>query len=237
MDEFTSSRLEGIGNTIRKRRSHTSRRPRPESQPLSDGRDILSLSSTPPSDDIKAGSSDENSGGGHNSRRKELSLSQCVSRLPGGSGADGEKQHRTNKKVDIGLDELYANSGLRDASEQGQSGSSNKRSSEGVLAPANWKNTSRAKESMEPQKTMALNRKADDSGGPSQDGLGSDTKVKKVKLKVGGVTRTIDANSKSSRVPDATLARQKSVHKVGDFHVAVFCVNYFIFYGSLLGLF
>lgn len=228
MDEFTSSRLEGIGNTIRKRRSHTSRRPRPESQPLSDGRDISFLSSTPPSDDIKAGSSDENSGGGHNSRRKELSLSQCVSRLPGGSGVDVEKQHRKNKKVDIGLDELYANSDLRDASEQGQSGSSNKRSSEGVLAPANWK-------SMEPQKTMALNIKADDSGGPSLDGLGSDTKVKKVKLKVGGVTRTIDANSKSSRVSDATVARQKSIHKVGDIHVAVFYVNHFIYYGSLLG--
>uniref|UniRef100_A0A803M7H6 INO80 complex subunit B-like conserved region domain-containing protein n=1 Tax=Chenopodium quinoa TaxID=63459 RepID=A0A803M7H6_CHEQI len=213
MEENNSSRFESIGNTVRKRRSHTSRRPRPESQPLSDGRDVSSLSSTPPSDDIKAGSSDENSGGDHNSRRKELSLSQCASRFPGPSGVEGEKSSRKNKKVDIGLNELYGNSGSRDTKEQGRTGSNHKRSSEGVLAPANWRSTSRENESPEPQKTMALNRKADDSVGPSQDKPGNDNKVKKVKLKVGGVTRTIDANSKSSRAADATNVQQKSAHK------------------------
>ncbi|XP_021770059.1 protein IWS1 homolog [Chenopodium quinoa] len=213
MEENNSSRFESIGNTVRKRRSHTSRRPRPESQPLSDGRDVSSLSSTPPSDDIKAGSSDENSGGDHNSRRNELSLSQCASRFPGPSGVEGEKSSRKNKKVDIGLNELYGNGGSKDTTEQGRSGSNHKRSSEGVLAPANWRSTSRENESPEPQTTMALNRKADDSVGPSQDRLGNDNKVKKVKLKVGGVTRTIDANSKSSRASDATNVRQKSAHK------------------------
>ncbi|KAL2934880.1 INO80 complex subunit 2 [Bienertia sinuspersici] len=210
MEELNSSRFEGIGTTVRKRRSHTSRRPRPESQPVSDGRDI---SSTPPSDDVKAGSSDENSGGDLTLKRKELTLSQCASKCSKASGMLGEKSVRKSKKVDIGLDELYGSSGFRDTSEQGHSGSNQRRSSEGALAPANWKNTNSAKESPEPQKTMALNQKADESAGPSQDGLGTDNKVKKVKLKLGGITRTIDPNSKNSRPSDVTVARQKSVHK------------------------
>lgn len=213
MEDLNSSRFEGIGNTVRRRRSHTSRRPRPESQPLSEGRDISSLSSTPQSDDVKAGSSDENSGGDQSSRRKQLSLSQCASRFPGASGVEGEKPAKKSKKVDVGLNELYGNSGLKDTLEQGRSGSNQKRSSEGVLAPANWKSTSKEKESPEPQKTMALNRKTDESAGPSHDKLGNDNKVKKVKLKVGGVTRTIDANSKSSRALDTTVARQKATLK------------------------
>lgn len=208
MEDLNSSRFEGIGNAVKKRRSH--RRPRPESQPLSDGRDVSSLSSTPPSDDVKPGSSDENSGGGdHSSKRKELSLSQCASRFPGPSGVEGENPVRKSKKVDIGLDELYGDS------------SNHKRSSEGVLAPGNWRSTSREKESPEPQKTMALNKKADEGTGPSQDRLGNDNKVKKVKLKVGGVTRTIDANSKSSRSLDATIVLQKSAVKVGDSCISV----------------
>lgn len=211
MEELGSSRFEGIGNTVRRRRTNTSRRPRPESQPVSDGRDISSLSSTPPSDDMRAGSSDENSGGDHSSRRKELSLSQCASRFPTASGLDGEKPIKKSKKVDIGLDELYGNSGFRDSGVQGRTGLNHRRSSEGVLAPANWKSTS-----SEPRKTMALNnRKGDESSGPSLDGLGNENKVKKVKLKVGGVTRTIDTNSslKTSCGSDATVQQQKLIHK------------------------
>ncbi|KAJ8440854.1 hypothetical protein Cgig2_000742 [Carnegiea gigantea] len=209
MEDFSSSRFEGIGNTFRKRRSHTSRRPRPESQPTSEGRDISSLSSTPPSDDTRTGSSDENSGGGHSSRRKELSLSQCASKFPAASGAEGEKPVRKSKKVDVGLDELYGNNG----GDQGRMGTNHRRGSEGVLAPANWKNTSRVKDGSEPQKTMALSRiKSDESSCPSVDASGNESKLKKLKVKVGGVTRTIDASvsGKSSRSSDAA---QKSVHK------------------------
>ena len=170
---------------------------------------------------MKAGSSDENSGGDHSLKRKELSLSECASKFPKASGTEGEKSVRKNKKVDIGLDELYGN---KETSEQGHSGSNHKRSSEGALAPVNLKNTNRAKESPEPQKTMALNQKAGDSSGPLQDGLRNDNKVTKVKLKVGGVTRTFDANSKSSRSSDATVAKQKSVHKVCGSCIAILCV-------------
>lgn len=201
MEDFGSSSFEGIGR-FRKRRTRTSRRPKPESQPTSEGRDISSLSSTPPSDEARAGSSDENSGVDHSSRRKELSLSQCASRFPATSGPEGEKPVKKSKKLDVGLDELYGNS--------------RRGSSEGVLAPANRKSTARVKESLESPKTMALNSiKGDESVGLSVDGLGNENTLKKIKVKVGGVTRTIDANSSgmSSRASDASLSRQKLVHK------------------------
>ncbi|KAK9685008.1 hypothetical protein RND81_10G249400 [Saponaria officinalis] len=210
MEEFSSSRFEGIGIAVRKKRTHTFRR-RPESQSVSDGRDISSLSSTPPSDDVRAGSSDENFGGGGSSRRKELSLSQCVSRFPGASVPETEKTVKRNKKVDVGLDELYGNSGFGDGAEQGRTGMSQKRSREGVLAPANRKSTS-----VEPHKTMTLSTKTEDISGPP-DGLGSGT-VKKVKLKVGGVTRTINANSssKSLLASDTTSSRHNTINKDSD---------------------
>ncbi|PPD67152.1 hypothetical protein GOBAR_DD35969 [Gossypium barbadense] len=81
-----------------------------------------------------------------------------------------------------------------------------KRSSEGVLAPTNWKSTSMA-----------------GSFGSVSDGLENEKKVKKVKLKVCGVTHTIDAksvgdgasgagssSSKSSRFSDTPRSLKKS---------------------------
>ncbi|KAE8721025.1 transcriptional regulator ATRX-like protein isoform X5 [Hibiscus syriacus] len=80
-----------------------------------------------------------------------------------------------------------------------------KRSSEGVLAPTNWKSASMG-----------------GSFGSVSDGLENEKKVKKVKLKVGGVTRTIDtksvgdsasgagSSSKSSRFSDAPRSLQRS---------------------------
>lgn len=124
MDQPRVPRLEGTGVSIKKKRSQTSRRPRPEGQSLPDR---SPMSSTPVSDDRV--SSDENTGDG-NSGGKMFNLNQCVSRSLPVSGAD--------------------------------SGSS-------VLV----------------------------SNGMC-DGAGSESKLKKVKLKVGGVTRTIQTKSSSS---------------------------------------
>ncbi|XP_048235885.1 calponin homology domain-containing protein DDB_G0272472 isoform X2 [Ricinus communis] len=134
MEEFGICRFDIIGNAARKKRTQTSRRPKPESQPLIDSRHHSSSSSTtPPS---------------------------------------------------------------------GRSAFSNKRSSEGVLAPANWKNTSKVKESFEAESINAniySGRNGEsqslEQSGVLVDSLGNENKVKKVKLKVGGVTRTIHANS------------------------------------------
>ncbi|XP_061345969.1 uncharacterized protein LOC133291683 isoform X2 [Gastrolobium bilobum] len=195
MEDLGGTRFDGLSNAVRRKRSQTSRRPRPDSQPVSEGHDLSPLSSTPPSEDAGKASSDENAGYDTNSKRKEFNLNHCVSQV---------------------------------SNEPGRSGLYNKRCSEGVLAPANWKGSSKSNDSLDLE-----SRNADICGGRnpeslslgpfgvSQDGLGSENRVKKVKLKVGGVTRTIQANSasngasgsgstmKSSRSSDASRPRQK----------------------------
>ncbi|XP_015891755.2 uncharacterized protein LOC107426162 [Ziziphus jujuba] len=212
-------RFDGIGNAIRKKRSQTSRRPRPDSQPYNETHDLSPLSLSPPSDDVNKASSDENPGCDSNSRRKELSLNQCMSRVSSAASVDGEKLHRKDRR-DGEFNAFYNN-------EPGRSGFNNKRSSEGVLAPANWKSTSVVKDCFESESRSADVSSGQNSESPSSrqsgvllDGFGNESKVKKVKLKVGGVTRTIQANSasngttgggssaKSSRISDASRLRQ-----------------------------
>ncbi|CAA2967012.1 calponin homology domain-containing DDB_G0272472-like [Olea europaea subsp. europaea] len=126
MDHFRPPQIDSIGVTIRKKRSQTLRRPRPEPQSLPDQ---SSMSPTQLSDDSSKISSDET--GDANSRGKMFNLNQCVSRPFPTSGSDG------------GLNSL-------------------------------------------------------DSNGVSGDGMENENKLKKVKLKVGGVTRTIQTNSNSN---------------------------------------
>lgn len=86
MDQPNVPPMEGIGVAAAKRkRSQTSRRPRPESQ---SHLDQSSLPLTPVSDDMSKVSSDENIGDG-NSGEKMFNLSQCVSRSLLVSGSNG----------------------------------------------------------------------------------------------------------------------------------------------------
>ncbi|KAL2485729.1 HIT zinc finger [Abeliophyllum distichum] len=126
MDQSRAPQFDGIGVTIRKKRSQTLRRPRPEPPSLPHQSPI---SPPPLSDDTSKISSDEIGDG--NSKGKMFNLNQCVSRPFPTSGSD--------------------------------SGSN------------------------------VLN-----SNGVSGDGMGNENKLKKVKLKVGGVTRTIQTNSNSN---------------------------------------
>uniref|UniRef100_A0A2P2IPX7 INO80 complex subunit B-like conserved region domain-containing protein n=2 Tax=Rhizophora mucronata TaxID=61149 RepID=A0A2P2IPX7_RHIMU len=93
-------------------------------------------------------------------------------------------------------DEASNNGSFRGSTEQRHSRLGSTRCSEGVLAPANWRNTGSSARF-----------------GVATDGTGNENKVKKVKLKVGGMIRTINATSdgasavgssstKSSRYPD-----------------------------------
>jgi len=219
MEDLGGTRFDGLSNAVRRKRSQTSRRPRPDSQPVSDGQELSPLSSTP-SEDAGKISSDENVGYDANSKRKEFNLNHCVSQTSSATGAEDDKSHKKSKK-DGGFQAFYNN-------EPGRSGLHNKRCSEGVLAPANWRGSSKAKDSLDLE-----SRNADLYGGRNpesvnlaqfggpQDGLGNENRVKKVKLKVGGVTHTIQANSaansasgsgstmKSSRSSDASRPRQK----------------------------
>jgi INO80 complex subunit B len=203
--------MEGFGfsdsnSAVRKKRSNTSRRPRNDSHTPSDYIDVSSLSSTPPSETVSKVSSDDNNDYGSISRKKKVSLILCSTRASSTNLADCESSQNMMKNEDGGLgesDEASNNCSFRGSNEQRHSGVDSRRSSEGVLAPANWKSTT-------------------SSGhvGGFSDAVGNESKVK-VKLKVGGITRTINAksasdgasavgssSSKSSRFPDP---RQKLI--------------------------
>ncbi|XP_054800973.1 uncharacterized protein LOC129305083 [Prosopis cineraria] len=209
MEDLGGTRFDGINNAVRKRRSQTSRRPRPDSQPVSEGHDLHHLSSTSPSDEVAKASSDENAGCDSNSKRKEFNLNQCFSRASSSTAPENDKSHK-NKKNDAGFHAFYDN-------EPRQNGLSNRRCSEGVLAPANWRGSSKLKDSLESESKSGdanggrnlewLN--SEQSGVPT-DSLGNESRVKKVKLKVGGVTRTIQANSVSNGTSGSDLTVKSS---------------------------
>jgi INO80 complex subunit B len=200
MEVLGLAQFDTKGSAIRKKRSHISRRPK-DSQTFTDNHDYSSLSPSPPSDDGNKGSSYKNA---DNSRRKEFNLNQSVSRVFPAT--------RTESKNAI----CNSNSG--------KSVINNKRFSEGVLAPANWRSASNLKECMDVESTTANMYSGRNGGswsseqsGVSLDALGNESKVKNVKRKVGGVARTINPNSTTNgvsstenpRFSDTSRSRQK----------------------------
>ncbi|KAF5934057.1 hypothetical protein HYC85_030228 [Camellia sinensis] len=233
-----------MGRTVRKKRSNSSRRPRNDSQPLPDYRDNSSLSSTSPSDDVSRISSDDNDGHGTNYWKKELNLNQCSSKASATNLVEGETTLKiSNEDAGCrGSDGAH----IKSNSEWEHSGIDSKRCSEGVLAPANWKSVSKVKGLELQSRTIdaQISRRISDTytSGPSgqsevaSDGAASDNKVKNVKLKVGGVTRTIHTKSMSvgaslggsssmkySHSPDASRPRKKLILQVINS-----CVDFFV---------
>ncbi|GFQ01556.1 hypothetical protein PHJA_002299500 [Phtheirospermum japonicum] len=156
MDQPLVPQMDGIGAAIKRKRTQTSRRPRPEAQPLPD------RSSTPVSDDMSKVSSDENNGDG-NSGGKMFNLNQCVSRSLPVSG------------LDSGSNPILSNDVC--------------------------------------------------------DGTGSESRLKKVKLKVGGVTRTIQtkigsngasgsvSSVKANQSTDNARPRQRPIPEISVFYL------------------
>ncbi|OVA02523.1 INO80 complex subunit B-like conserved region [Macleaya cordata] len=206
MEGFGVSGFDNVGNAVRKKRSTASRRPRPDS-------------STPPSDNVSKVSSDENTGYDTSSRRKEFNLNQFASRVSSVNKSEGETSYKKIRKDGGSFGELhgfYNNGGSRGSSEQGRSGTDFKRCSEGVLAPANWKSMSTVKEnfqsqSRKPESIMGSGKNVETSGhGVVLDGTGNENKLRKVKLKVGGVTRTIHAKSSADDAPSGGSSMKTS---------------------------
>jgi hypothetical protein len=210
MEGFGSFGFSDKSSAVRKKRSNTSRRPRNDSQHPSDYQDISPLSSTPPSDNVSKVSSDENNDYVSVSRKKEINLNLCSTRALSINIAEAESGQNMIKNEDGGFgesDEASNNGSFRGSNEHIHGGVESKRHSEGVLAPADWKGTSKV-----------------GPFGVVSDGLENENKVKKVKLKVCGVTRTIHAKSisdgasgvgssatKASHISDATRLQPKLI--------------------------
>lgn len=198
MEGFGGLGVSDGSSAVKKKRSNTSRRPRNELPAPMDYRDASSLS------DVSKGSSEEDVGYGSIARKKEMNVNLHSSRASFSNNAKSVSAKNEMKNEDGGFvdsDEASNNVSFRGSNEQKHNGVDSKRSSKGVLAPANWTSTANVSHSHD---------------------LDSENKVKKVKLKVGGVTRTIRAKSisdgasavgssttKSSRVSDAPRPRQK----------------------------
>lgn len=96
MDNFGGFDFVDKCKNVKKRRSVRLRQPWDDSQSQLDYREYSSLSSTPLSDSMSKASSEENASHGGGNRRKELSLSQCIS---GGSYtnlSEAETAQKTN---------------------------------------------------------------------------------------------------------------------------------------------
>lgn len=196
MEGVSGSGLGQAGaSVVKKRRSSSVRRPR-QGSPLHFGsRDPSSLSSTPSSDNTNKHSPDDSSGYDGSSRRKEIYLNYLPPKVASLSKFDDASLLRKKKKDDKAhgeFDPHHVSSSLRD---HGRPGSAVKRSSEGVLAPSNWKGSNKYKDNSEIQSLSSeqFGHNLHDSAVPSS--VSGESKLKKVKLKVGGVTRTIPAKS------------------------------------------
>lgn len=213
MEGVGSLGFSDVSSSVRKKRSNTFRRPRNDSPLPMDHRDLSSLSSTPPSDDVSKGSSDDNIDCGSVSRRREINVNHCSAGASFSNIAESESAKNAIKNEDGGFaesDEASNNGSFRGSNDQRHGGVDSRRCSKGVLAPANWKSTNK----LGHVEVVS-------------DGLDNENKVKKVKLKVGGVTRTIQAKTisdgasavgssttKYSRISDAPRPQQKVLRTI-----------------------
>ncbi|KAJ6838318.1 titin-like protein [Iris pallida] len=214
MEGFGSSGFGAVNSVSKKRRSTTSRRPRPDSQFIVENRDASSHSSPPSSGNGSKLSPGQNVGYDACFRRKELNLNRSNPKIASTNNTDGTSASRKVRKVDRKYGDLsgfYGNASSKGA--QPGHGSDLRRCSEGVLAPANWKNPSKVREkfdvrSRSPEGLGGRHGDGHSSGYAVGDSGGStENKLKKVKLKVGGVTTTIHAKSNSEMNNTASTAK------------------------------
>ncbi|KAK1398770.1 PAPA-1 domain-containing protein [Heracleum sosnowskyi] len=182
MDKCTAP-FEGIEIPGRRKRSQrkpsqASSQPKPDSQPLLEGRGQSSLLSEQLSDSSVKVCSDENAGYNGRSKRKVFNLNQCALMRSSGTKVSTERAHK-RLKGDEGFTTLCSNGSLIVDNEQREG--MNQKLHNGGSAP------SRHNGGSAPSRQQGF-------GG---DGVATKSKFKKFKLKVGGVTRTIEAKPTS----------------------------------------
>ncbi|RZC48675.1 hypothetical protein C5167_017100 [Papaver somniferum] len=176
MEGLKGCALDSAGNSIRKKRSNMPRRPRAD--------EITGYDST---------------------SRSALGVS-AVDRVGGGGEFGGYKRSRKDdgaSREHEGFSRGHFENG------GGSSGSDFVRCSKGALAPANWKSVKSVEESLDSHSKKKENSMGNvrtvespslGNSGVSSDGLGNENKLRKVKLKVGGVTHTLHTKPASNGV-------------------------------------
>ncbi|KAK9136686.1 hypothetical protein Sjap_007280 [Stephania japonica] len=202
MEGFGGSGVNCFASGVRKKRTNLYRRPQPELQPLPDSCGTSLLSSTPSIENVDKISSSE-SGGTDSGAERSFDHNARSAGVHSFNGSESETADRRNEK-DGGpfgsLDDFYVSGGSRGSDEKGRSNLDFKRCTEGALAPARRSSINKVKECFETQSINPNNqlgsgtndacRSLGHLNGPTNEG-----KLRKVKLIVGGVTRTIHAKS------------------------------------------
>ncbi|XP_008812520.2 eukaryotic translation initiation factor 5B-like isoform X1 [Phoenix dactylifera] len=195
MEGFGGSGFNYVSAVMKKQRSATSRRPRPEVQLIMENHDM-----SYPLNNSRKNSPDENGESDAGFRRKEVYVNN---RLPRRSSVNKTRDKTSSKKVKRddktsgGFDDGRYGSGCS----EGENGPDLKHCSESALTPGNWKSSDKIKESFEMQLKSpdgCLGRSGDGHDMYRPEGaqsLSAENKLRKVKLKVGGVTHTIHARS------------------------------------------
>ncbi|KAK3031227.1 hypothetical protein RJ639_036882 [Escallonia herrerae] len=211
MESFGGFGFGGMSRTARKKRSNMSRRPRNDSQSFPDNGDTSQLSSKHSSYTLSKASSNETTGHGIISQGKQLNLNQCSSRASYTNFGEAETILKTSDG-----DGRFGEIRVKGINELKDGDMDFKRTSGGVLVSIDRKSTSKMKESFELQsrnKDPQISGRVSASHSSGQpDGNGSGNKFRKVKLKVGGVTRTIHAKSASDNA--STIESSKSSHSL-----------------------
>ncbi|KAL5996404.1 hypothetical protein ACLOJK_026482 [Asimina triloba] len=204
MEGFRDHGFDVLGGVTKRQRSNKSRRPRPDVQHFLEGEDVSPSSSTPPSDNFSKASSDENGVAYNlNSHRKEMNLNVSFSRVSSCQIDDNGHIAYKSRKYDSG----NSRGGTRAIQKKGQDMLDLRPCSEGMLALANSKSLSNSKYYLVSQ--LRNMDSCNSNGKPDgRDSSSQDNKLRKVKLKVGGVTRTIHAKSE----PDSAGASEKGFH-------------------------
>lgn len=181
----------GLGHTFRKQRTDLCRRPQKESQLHMECSDNSFISSTPPSDSLSKASSCDNADYNNISRTSysNLTEAEAAGMLGVEGGNSGDSCSSDTEQKDGQIDMSRIN--------------------EGDLT------TFRVED---PKSGTVMCSNHSGLPGVVSDGAGNDTKVKKVKLKVGGVTKTIhtsvagSSSMKSSPSSDAQQTWQPKQH-------------------------
>ncbi|KAG1371360.1 putative protein EFR [Cocos nucifera] len=216
--------MEGFGvsgNSFAKKRTARLRRLDLQFTLEARARDASPPSSTPSSDNASKLSP---AGPDVSFWRKEFNVNSSAPRIASINKIEGLAARKKLKKDDEkfgDLEGLYrdgsSKGGLSGNSNHRRSGSELKRCSEDALAPANWKGASKVTDNSKiPSRSTGSNagKSGDDRNNVGQS-IGTangsaDNKLKKVKLTVGGVTRTIHAKSNLSNEKSGSSSAKPS---------------------------
>ncbi|PIA61076.1 hypothetical protein AQUCO_00300533v1 [Aquilegia coerulea] len=191
MERYVGSLIKAGDNPVKKKRSKMSRGPRSESFAVS--RNVLSLPSAPLSNIVSKKSNDENTGCDTISQRKEFNLNQFVVKYPFANSETTEAECKSIRRDDKGFGRpngINGNGGTENIDDLGEREANFR--TDVYNAGGNFEMQSRKGETH-----MDIGKSIENQSFGNLSGLRNSSNIRKVRLKMGGITRTLHTNSSS----------------------------------------